>query len=101
MCNWIDEDYLVLRDKREPVVSVSREPLGMSSDRAMGPARTPNGLDAQSFFGVEQLCESGCGVNSDARRLRVASGWPASPQIARVVGWATAKWVVQAQLLFQ
>jgi hypothetical protein len=38
------------RDKREPVSSVRTEPLDMSAARALGPGRTPNGLDAQSFF---------------------------------------------------
>ena len=38
------------RDKREPVSRVRTEPLDMSADRTLGLARTPNGLDARSFF---------------------------------------------------
>jgi hypothetical protein len=36
------------RDNREPVSSVSREPLDVSVGRAVGPSRTPDGLDARS-----------------------------------------------------
>jgi hypothetical protein len=44
------DEFLEPRDKREPVSSVRTEPLDMAADRALGPGRTPNGLDARSFL---------------------------------------------------
>jgi hypothetical protein len=41
---------LVPSEKREPVSSVRTEPLDPSTDRTVGPARTPNGLGARSLF---------------------------------------------------
>ena len=44
-------------DKRDPVLSVRTEPVAPSGDVALGPARTPNGLDARSSRAMEPICD--------------------------------------------
>jgi hypothetical protein len=41
---------LIPIEKREPISIVRTEPLDMSAERTTGPARTPDGLNARSFF---------------------------------------------------
>jgi hypothetical protein len=69
----------------------------MSAERTTGPARTPDGLNTRTFFAWSNF-----EVQDVARsRMLGSCGWPASSRIERIVDWATARWLVQAQVLSQ